>query len=283
MTSKDTPVSFDAIIQAGRERKKHEALANEIFGRGRRASAPGGVGAGKRKATSTPSLASRVGVVKRASSSTPKPQANIEGPWTHDLHALNNPQASRVSQLPLSARPGRIARHNRLYAALQSELPAHNPPSNGLSIRGTAGPFAVMASNFAPGTTASDIEAAMSPVGGEILSCRLISTNPAVMAEVLFAEKRGAEEVIATFNNQRADGRLLHVYMKARPLAAKTPASRGRGRGRITNERPRPVNGDDRSNEMDVDDEGRYEVDNGEYEGRLYSDEMVQRRPRYRD
>lgn len=75
------PVSFDDIIKAGkllranrprvlltmhptgREKKKNEALANEIFGRGRRKSAPGGA-LGNRKANSAASLASRVGVVK---------------------------------------------------------------------------------------------------------------------------------------------------------------------------------------------------------------------------
>lgn len=74
----------------------------------------------------------------------------------------------------------------------------------GLTIRGVAaGPFTVMASNFAPGTTASDIEASMASIGGEILSCRLISAHPTVIAEIIFSEKAGAENVIATFNNQR--------------------------------------------------------------------------------
>ena len=75
-------VSFDQIIKAGkrladclgcmftnpwacidRQRRKNEALANEIFGKGRRASAPGS-GLGSRKTPSGPSLASRIGVAK---------------------------------------------------------------------------------------------------------------------------------------------------------------------------------------------------------------------------
>ena len=76
-----TAVSFDEIIQAGefeskgqlgqyddtslldRQRRKNEALAKEIFGKAkyRRASAPGN---GSRKASTGPSLASRVGVNK---------------------------------------------------------------------------------------------------------------------------------------------------------------------------------------------------------------------------
>lgn len=72
--------SFDEMIQAGkasklskkktwllrerqdRLRRKNEALANEILGKGRKASNSAGVG--KRKAGAGASLASRVGVTK---------------------------------------------------------------------------------------------------------------------------------------------------------------------------------------------------------------------------
>lgn len=77
-----------------------------------------------------------------------------------------------------------------------------------MSIRGMAatGPYVVIASNFAPGTTAADIEAAMAPVGGEVSSCHLVSAKPTVMAEIVFLDKAGAENVIATFNNQKVRG-----------------------------------------------------------------------------
>jgi hypothetical protein len=93
-------------------------------------------------------------------------------------------------------------------------------PETGLSIRGTAGPFVVQASNFAPGTTAADIEAAIHSVatddmGNNGLSlCRIMTSNPTVMAEMVFTEKYLAEKVVETFNNQKADGRILHVYHK---------------------------------------------------------------------
>lgn len=74
--------------------------------------------------------------------------------------------------------------------------------NKGLTIRGLAGPFVVMAQNFAPGTTAADIESAMSPVGGLVTSCRLIKHHPIVIAEIVFESKEGADNVIATFNNQ---------------------------------------------------------------------------------
>jgi hypothetical protein len=83
----------------------------------------------------------------------------------------------------------------------------------GFSIRGVAagGPCTVIASNFAPGTTAADIEAVMVPVGGETLGCRLISGSPTVMVELQFVNKDGAENVVATFNNQKVGSVLFCV------------------------------------------------------------------------
>ena len=59
-----------------------------------------------------------------------------------------------------------------------------------------------MAQNFAPGTTAADIESAMTPVGGLVSSCRLVKTHPIVIAEIVFENKEGADRVVQTFNNQ---------------------------------------------------------------------------------
>ena len=72
-----------------------------------------------------------------------------------------------------------------------------------MSIRGLAGPYVVVGSNFAPGTTSADIESAMVPLGGEMQSCRIITSSPTVIAEMVFTDKAGAENVIATFNNQK--------------------------------------------------------------------------------
>ena len=116
-----------------------------------------------------------------------------------------------MSQLPARAPSLRVAKDNRLYAALQSEsvLNGNDPiisvrgASKGISIRGVAGPFTVEAINFAPGTTAEDIRAAMEPQGGEIITCRLLKVRPTVEAEIVFAEKAGAEAIISIFNNQK--------------------------------------------------------------------------------
>ncbi|KAL8835702.1 MAG: hypothetical protein Q9170_003204 [Blastenia crenularia] len=95
-----------------------------------------------------------------------------------------------------------------------------------INILGAAGPYTVVGSNFAPGTTAADIESAMAPIGGEVLDCQITSQKPTVVAEMVFSEKARAENVIATFNNKRADGRLLHVYMKVgKPVNPPKPAS----------------------------------------------------------
>ena len=161
--------------------------------------------------------------VKRSASAAPKTKANIDDHWNHDLHKLNNPQASRVSQLPARSRSARITRENRLYAALQSDSVLNGTndqisirgASKGITIRGAAGPFVVMASNFAPGTTASDIQATMEPHGGDIASCKLISAHPTVMAEIVFTDREGAENVIATFNNQKVR---CHVVESDMPL-----------------------------------------------------------------
>lgn len=76
------------------------------------------------------------------------------------------------------------------------------PPVAGMTIRGLAGPYIVMAQNFAPGTTAADIESAMIPVGGLVLKCRILKTHPITIAEIEFETKEGADRVIESFNNQ---------------------------------------------------------------------------------
>ncbi|KAI1800035.1 hypothetical protein F4811DRAFT_56806 [Daldinia bambusicola] len=233
--AKEHAVEFEKIINAGRERKKNEALAARIFSKDkhRRQSAP-----------TAGSLASRVGVKKRVSSVSRFPAGDINGEWTHDLHnAQKNTRGQqdpsslaarihapgtappRSRNAPRNARSNRASRLANAYerttsspGASQQQLNVQSAPTQfpgqGMTIRGLAGPFAVMAQNFAPGTTAADIESAMTPVGGIVSSCRLIKTHPIVIAEIVFESKEGADRVIQTFNNQTADGRTLHVYLK---------------------------------------------------------------------
>lgn len=73
---------------------------------------------------------------------------------------------------------------------------------HGISIRGIAGPYAIVGQNFAPGTTPADVESAMTPIGGEMIRCEVIKTQPFLMMEMVFASREGAERVIDTFNDK---------------------------------------------------------------------------------
>ncbi|TID01341.1 putative RNA-binding protein [Colletotrichum higginsianum] len=293
---------FERIIQEGRERKKNEALAQKIFSKDRRQSAPT-----KLKPGAGPSLASRVGVKKqRTASLGPKalPAGNIDGDWTHDLHGTvngggrgrnngGNPGAgglaSRISApggrtAPVGAAAARrgdrraeqkaakvataIERSGGMSDVQMTFSAPTNAPTGpavkkGLSIRGLAGPFAVMAQNFAPGTTAADIESAMTPVGGEMLSCRIIKTSPLIVAEMVFATKEGGDAVIETFNNQTADGRIIKVYPK--PGGYKEP---------VTTNGAHPVNVRSTSNHI-IDGTNGFPEEMEEDDRGLYSDRIV--------
>lgn len=167
------------------------------------------------------------------------PAGDVNGEWTHDLHStVNRPNSS--ANASLSSRitlPGGAAANSaarkaaakkkvaRLTAAFdrmetddsvkrqvnivknggkaQSQSQSQSQTRDaGMTIRGLAGPFAVMAQNFAPGTTAADIESAMTPVGGEMVSCEVVKTQPFIIVEMAFASREGGEKVIETFNNK---------------------------------------------------------------------------------
>ncbi|KAF2205007.1 hypothetical protein GQ43DRAFT_437437 [Delitschia confertaspora ATCC 74209] len=248
--------SFQDFINAEREKKRKEKLANEILGRGRKtnASGPGAIANTRNSSVPRgPSLASRMGVQKRSSSAKP---GDINGQWKHDLHRFNNPRGGRPTQLPRTASANSAAvaartslsydliRRNNDRAFTQNNT---NDNTVGFNIKGMGGnnQFTVIASNFSPGTTAEDIEAVMAPVGTGLVSCRLVSEIPTVIVEMLFTDKEGAENVIATFNNKKADGRLLYVYMKE-PVQVRKPPTQPRGR--FTQPAPKPA-----QDGMDVD------------------------------
>lgn len=218
-TTAPAKASFEDFVKQTREKKKNEALAQQFLGggsRGRKANAPG-AGAKARVESEKPSLLSRIsggaGVQKRSASA--KPAGSIDGKWQHDLHKLNNPRGGPTtrSAVARTASASQVERNTRTFDKFASSLnrgaAARSNDAPGFSIRGVAngGPCTVIASNFAPGTTAADIEAVMSPIGGETLSCKLLSASPTVMVELQFATREGAENVIATFNNQKVSTR----------------------------------------------------------------------------
>lgn len=149
---------------------------------------------------------------------------SANGKWPHDLHHKVNASTSRVSKLPTTISPAvaRSLQNNRLFAALHGPSsgaasfapptgPKHNSgisirgSSTGLSIKGSAGPYVVEAANFAPGTTAEDVKMAMVPLG-KILSCIVLSASPWVTCEIVFETKQAAENCLAQYHNQLADG-----------------------------------------------------------------------------
>ncbi|KAK2604854.1 hypothetical protein N8I77_007750 [Diaporthe amygdali] len=266
---KQVATDFQKLITEGRERKQAQDLAAKVFRRDRVSSAPprfNGTGG---------SLASRAGIKKKLtmgpyaeltqrapnSPAVPKPgslAARIHAPGTQPPSATTNARAQRRvearqnallqaehdSTVAAQVNLNNTSRNNtaslggrRRGGGLQqvAAQPPPQPLNNGITIRGLAGPFLVIAQNLAPGTTAGDLESAMTPVGGLVNKCRIIKTHPIVIAEIEFQTKEGADRVIERFNNQLADGRILHVYPKVggpptSPLRApRAPASQGNG------------------------------------------------------
>jgi len=72
-----------------------------------------------------------------------------------------------------------------------------------ISIRGRGDRLVIVAQNFAPGTTSSDIESVMAPDPAQcLISSRLVAMNPTVIAELTFGSRTAAEEVVQRFNNK---------------------------------------------------------------------------------
>ncbi|KAJ5397482.1 hypothetical protein N7509_005595 [Penicillium cosmopolitanum] len=225
--------SFDEIIQSDRQKKQNELLASQILGKdknkkGRRASAPGsgsGSGAlGRAQPAKPGSLASRIaapGKLKRSASAsfrTSQPQSQPQ----HKTKAKTNPTpatvgAARSREKPARKKTQKEHPHSKhLLSLVQNARDANPHPhpktkaaKSGLSIKGASGPFIVVGSNFSPGTSAADIQSALEARTGPMLSCRVISHSPAVTAEIAYAEKEIAENTVANFDNQWADGRKL--------------------------------------------------------------------------
>jgi hypothetical protein len=148
------------------------------------------------------------------------PPGDINGEWTHDLHERNSAPstpaggARRQGGSSLASRitaPGAQRQQQRraaqiAQALIRTELaPATKPAvdQRGITIRGLAGPYVVMAQNFAPGTTAADIESAVTPAAsGVVRRCRLLKTSPIVVAEIVLETREAADSVVSTFNNQ---------------------------------------------------------------------------------
>lgn len=214
-------VSFDQLLQESRKKRKAEQLAQEIFGKRNRSQTPQGP---RSKPAPGASLASRVGVAKPRTASLPRtnsgsaPRANR--PQTQAARpALNDDSRTRSTKFQqrasqVSSDPVSDVKSSD-YAGYEAPPAVANGNTN-ISFRGAAtSQHVVVAQNFAPGTTAADIESVMTDVGGTVLTCKLTAETPTVVAEMTFEDKAGAEAVINTFNGKKADGRTLNVFLKA--------------------------------------------------------------------
>ncbi|OOQ82368.1 hypothetical protein PEBR_39329 [Penicillium brasilianum] len=273
-----TAVSFDAIIQSDRRKKQNEQLASQILGKnrnekGRRASAPG-PGAVSKVPTSKPgSLASRIAVPKRSASVSGRP--NQINKVTKPTKAKPTPATAHSAGKPTKPTHQRRPNTDRLQAALKSGngQATVRPAPPGMTIKGSSGPFVVVGGNFAPGTTAADIQSAIEPISGPMLSCIVTSSHPTVTAEFTFSEKWCAENAVANFHNQRADGRLLSLKLQAAGTQIRTPSTsfndlREQADRERRNRRAEPTLQDGR---YGFDDTGGALVS----EAGLYSDEMM--------
>lgn len=266
------PVSFDAIIQADRQKKKQEDLANQLLGKNRRSSAPGsGAGAGKKAQNKAQkekpgSLASRIGVSKRSASATVQPNKNKPTPTNNNRTRGKAGRKDRVNadQVRAAFQP-----ENGEVNARSSKFTQSSRLSGGgnMTIKGASGPFIVVGRNFAPGTTAADIQSALEPITGPMISCQIVASQPSVVAEFAYAEKTAAELVVANFHNQRADGRLLTMTLKsARATTHQDPFTALRAQA--DQERLRARRGPGHVHDL-------LSEDQGDSQTGLYSDEMM--------
>jgi hypothetical protein len=166
------------------------------------------------------SLASRVGITKARTETTQRHQGHHLTPQqrsssTASIPTLGKQQQNRGGQKNRNNRQslgGADTRRDAAYQTAAQQAPPASfnikprsfaPVDSEITIRGAAGPYCVVASNFAPGTTAADIESVMAPVGGELSGCKLVSASPTVIAEMLFLDKTGADNVINMFNGKK--------------------------------------------------------------------------------
>ena len=136
--------------------------------------------------------------------SAPQDPAVITSQPVHPLASARQPRPIRDNSMLRKAQRERLSEKLiKMDLVPKAEDQAKMQEDVEHSILGAAGPYTVVGSNFAPGTTAADIESAMAPHGGEMLGCQITSHRPTVVAEMVYAEKARGENIIATFNNKR--------------------------------------------------------------------------------
>ena len=209
--------------QSERERRRNERVANEILGKSLH----------QRNTDNSDEL---IGSRRRSSAQTTGTRAHVsaaKGLPAHRITKASTPNRTLEARTLQRTVVGitRVTSDPNLANTIAQRAPDRKAVG-GFSIKGRAGPYIVIAQNFLLGTTAADIEAAMfSGRNNEesgFVSCRLISSSPTVIAELVLSKEQEAKSVIAKYNNKMADGNLLHVYLQTASSGAQpinTPTS----------------------------------------------------------
>jgi len=195
--------------QSERERRRNEEVANEMLGKSlhQRSIDNSDKLIGSRRRSRAPTT----GIGARANTANRLPANRItKAPTPNRTLEARTLQRTVIGITRVTSDPN-------LTKTTTQQAPDRNA-IGGFSIKGRAGPSIVIAQNFLPGTTAADIEAAMfagrNNEESGFVSCRLLASVPTVIAELVLSKEQEAKSVIAKYNNKRADGQLLHVYLQ---------------------------------------------------------------------
>ena len=188
-----TKLVASANAGSGREKRRNQELAQRLLGTNRRSSAPAPLN--RNRVAATGSFASRVGISK-STSTTPKPvfgnrpTPTTQGDASRALRGGRNHQIDRKNRVVQNALNGFGTAASRTQANPAKLLDS----SKGISIRGRSGTVTIIAQNFAPGTTAADIEAVLAPEaeesGSHVVQAGQLKPNSHCRADFL-SERRG--------------------------------------------------------------------------------------------
>ena len=144
------------------------------------------------------SLAQSYGKIKGNLIAPPLSDVVKDAPWPDHRPTTLGAQEEALKPSPLDLPPD----EEKIFA--ETVQPSQSPTT-----------YTVMGSNFAPETTAADIEAALSDEIGPMQHCHIISEGPVVEAEMVFTEKSHAEDVIAAYDNKKVSqsARSSHVLI----------------------------------------------------------------------
>ncbi|KAF2663990.1 hypothetical protein BT63DRAFT_418861 [Microthyrium microscopicum] len=261
--------SLEAMIKDAREKKKNEALAAKIFGR---STTPNSRNGGA-------NMASRAGVQKVQVALHFSSRSS-----TMLIFNQRSQSAKPVLTRAVSSSTGRQPRRNNVHPLARRPVTNSDndqktwPASKELNIKGMGSGIAIVhAENFAPGTTAADIEAVMAPEAG-IVSCSIKVHKPTVIAEIVCTNVDLAHTIANKFNGKKADGRLLHVYLPNQTHAIRNYMAEQEKETKVHT----TAGYDDQSYDQQYDDQNGMDVDQAQQDtNQPYYSDQDQRKQNY--